>query len=185
MPGRRSRKRASRAAPRCTSGWSRLPAVSTVRIASPREPVRARAAAVAERGRRVRDRPERLVNVLQECKKAVEVSIPIVDGRRRRARLHRLPRHAQRRARPVEGRHPLPPRRHPRRGQGARDVDDVEVRADGPPVRRREGRRRLRSEGDVARRARADDAPLHVARSSTRSARRRTSPRPTSAPTAA
>ena len=44
---------------------------------------------------------------------------------------------------PVEGRHPLPPGRHARRGQGARDVDDVEVRADGHPVRRREGRRRL------------------------------------------
>ena len=83
-----------------------------------------------------------LVDVLSECKKAVEVSIPTSHGRRLGARVHRLPRHAQHRARPVEGRHPLPPRRHARRGQGARDVDDVEVRADGPSVRRREGRRR-------------------------------------------
>ena len=67
---------------------------------------------------------------------------PDVDGRRLGPGVHRLSRHAQRRARPVEGRHPLPPRRHARRGQGARDVDDLEVRADGPAVRRREGRRR-------------------------------------------
>ena len=76
-------------------------------------------------------------------------------------RLQGLPRHAQHRARPVEGRHPLPPGRHARRGQGARDVDDVEVRADGHPVRRRQGRRRRRPEAAVARRARAHDAPLH------------------------
>ena len=82
--------------------------------------------------------------------------------RRLRPRVHRLPRHAQRRARPVQGRHPLPPGRHARRGQGALDVDDLEVRADGPAVRRRQGRRRLRPEDDVARRARADDAPLHL-----------------------
>ena len=75
---------------------------------------------------------------------------PDADGRRLRPRLHRLPRHPQRRARAVEGRHPLPPRRHARRGQGARDGDDVEVRADGPAVRRREGRRHLRPEADVA-----------------------------------
>ena len=79
-----------------------------------------------------------------------------------RARLHRLARHAQRRARAVEGRHPLPPGRHPRRGQGARDVDDVEVRADEPPVRRREGRCRLDPKPLSPGRARADDPPLHV-----------------------
>ena len=84
------------------------------------------------------------------------------DGRRLRARLHRLARHAQRRARAVEGRDPLPPGRHPRRGEGARDGDDVEMRADEPPVRRREGRRRLRPEDDVDERARADDAPSHL-----------------------
>ena len=60
-----------------------------------------------------------------------------------------------------EGRHPLPPDRHARRGQGARDVDDLEVRADGPPVRRRQGRRRLRSEAALRGGARAAHPPLH------------------------
>ena len=93
---------------------------------------------------------QNLVNVLQECKKAVEVSVPVAmdDGSTRG--LHRLSRRAQHRARSVEGRNPLPPRRDARRGQGARDVDDVEVRARGHSVRRREGRRRLQSEADVA-----------------------------------
>ena len=115
-----------------------------------REPVRDRAAAAAQRSPTPSGSTTNLVNVLQECKKAVVVSVPVSmdDGTIRR--LRGLPRHAQHRARPVEGRHPLPPRRHARRGQGARDVDDVEVRADGHPVRRREGRRRLRPEEAVA-----------------------------------
>ena len=94
---------------------------------------------------------QNLVNVLQECKKAVEVSIPVSmdDGDDRG--LHRLPRRAQHRARPVQGRHPLPPGRHARRGQGAGDVDDLEVRGRQHPVRRREGRRRLRPEDDCPR----------------------------------
>ncbi len=86
---------------------------------------------------------------------------PRLHGRRVDLGLQGLPDHPQRRARPVQGRHPLPPRRHRRRGEGARDVDDVEVRADGDPVRRREGRHRLRPEEDVALRAGADDPPLH------------------------
>ena len=46
--------------------------------------------------------------------------------RRQDPRLLRLPRPAQRRARPVQGRHPLPPRGGPRRGARARVADDVE-----------------------------------------------------------
>ena len=46
---------------------------------------------------------------------------------------------------PGQGRHPLPPGRHARRGDGARRVDDLEVRRRPDPVRRRQGRRRLRS----------------------------------------
>ena len=105
---------------------------------------------------------ERLVNVLQECKKAVEVSIPtsLDDGSVRAFRGYRVTHNVV--PRPVEGRHPVPPGRHPRRGQGARHVDDVEVLADGAAVRRREGRRDLRPEADVARRARAHDAPVHL-----------------------
>ena len=85
---------------------------------------------------------DNLVSVLAQCKKAVEVSIPVTMDDGSIEVFTGLPRHAQRRARAVEGRDPLPPGRHARRGQGARDVDDVEVRADGHPVRRREGRRR-------------------------------------------
>ena len=83
-----------------------------------------------------------LINVLERCKKSVEVSIPVTMDDGTVGVFERLPRHAQHRPRPVEGRDPLPPGRHARRGQGARDVDDLEVRADGPPVRRRQGRRR-------------------------------------------
>ena len=111
-------------------------------------------------GEDVRDRPEsdQRPRAVQEVGRGLD---PGDDGRRLRDRLRGLPRHAQHRPRPVEGRHPLPPGRHPRRGQGARDVDDVEVRADGPSVRRREGRRRLRPEAALAAGARGHDPPLH------------------------
>ncbi len=66
------------------------------------------------------------------------------------------------RARADEGRHPLRPARLARRVRGARDVDDVEVRAPATAVRRREGRRALQSARAVRRRARAADAPLHA-----------------------
>ena len=61
---------------------------------------------------------------------------------RRRAdpRLLRLPRPAQRRARPLQGGHPLPPRGGPRRGAGARLADDLEDRDRRHPLRRRQGR---------------------------------------------
>ena len=105
---------------------------------------------------------ERLTNVLQECKKAVEVSIPtsLDDGSVRAFQGFRVTHNVSRG--PVEGRHPLPPGRHARRGQGPRDVDDLEVLADGASVRWSEGRRALRPEADVARRARAHDPPVHL-----------------------
>ena len=55
-----------------------------------------------------------------------------------------VPRAPQRRARPRQGRHPLRLDGLPRRGQGASDVDDVEVRCRERAVRRgqRRGRRR-------------------------------------------
>ena len=82
--------------------------------------------------------------------------------RRRLRRLCRLPRPALERARADEGRHPLRPRRDSRRVRGARDVDDLEVRAAAAPVRRREGRRPLRSEAALAGRAGTADAALHA-----------------------
>ena len=73
-----------------------------------------------------------------------------------------LPGAALDRARPDQGRHPLRPARDARRVRRAGDVDDLEVRAPAAPVRRRQGRRPLRPAGVVARRAAADDAPLHL-----------------------
>ncbi len=133
----------------------------STRVASAREPVLACAASAAAGCRHFRDRSaaDRGAAGVQEGGRGLDSDL---DGRRVRARVRRLPRHAQHRARAVEGRHALPPGRHARRDQGARDVDDVEVRADGAALRRRQGRRGVRSEGDVARRARAHDAPVHL-----------------------
>ena len=92
-----------------------------------------------------------LIRVLSQCKKAVEVSIPVSmdDGSIEVYQGYRVTHNIARG--PVEGRHPLPPGRHARRGQVAGDVDDLEVRAHGPAVRRREGRRRLQPEGALRR----------------------------------
>ena len=57
--------------------------------------------------------------------------------------LQGLPRAAQRRARPLQGRPALPPGRRPRRGPRAGDADDLEDRDRRHPVRRRQGRRQL------------------------------------------
>ena len=60
--------------------------------------------------------------------KSVEVAIPTTmdDGSVRVFTGYRVTHNVAPRA--LQGRDPLPPRRHPRRGQGARDVDDLEVR---------------------------------------------------------
>ena len=87
--------------------------------------------------------------------------VPGADGQRRDPGLHRLSRAVQHHARARQGRHPLSPRRHARRSDGARGVDDVEVRGRAAAVRRRQGRRHLRSDEDVEARARGADAPLH------------------------
>ena len=127
---------------------------------SPREPVRARPGPAPPRRRHVRGRPEPDPDplVLQEGGRGLG-SRP--DGRRHGAGIPGVPRRPQHDAWPGQGRHPLPPGRDAGRGQGARDVDDLEVRPDGPPVRRREGRRDLRSEAPLARREGAPDPALH------------------------
>jgi len=90
-----------------------------------------------------------LVNVLQMCKKAVSVSIPVAmdDGTTQVFEGYRVTHNVARG--PSKGGHPLSPGCHVGRGQVARDVDDVEVRAFGHPVRRCKGRRDLQSEDDV------------------------------------
>ena len=57
-----------------------------------------------------------LIGILQGCKKTVEVSVPVSDGRRKRSCLHghRVV-HNGRAVR--EGGHPIPPARHGRRGR--------------------------------------------------------------------
>ena len=82
--------------------------------------------------------------VLRSTYREVQVQIPVKPDRRADPRLLRLPRPAQRRARAVQGRHPLPPRGRPRRGARARRADDLEDRDRRRPVRRRQGRRQLR-----------------------------------------
>ena len=112
---------------------------------SPREPVRDREGAAPPGRRDLRARPQPDPRPLRSARRPSRSRSPC-DGRRVDRGLPGLSRDAQHRARPVEGRHPLPPRRHARRGQVARDVDDVEVRAHGASLRRRQGRRRLRPE---------------------------------------
>ena len=63
--------------------------------------------------------------VLRSSYREVQVQIPLRLSRRPHARVHRLPRAAQRRARAVQGRRPLPPGGRPRRGARAGDADDA------------------------------------------------------------
>ena len=101
-----------------------------------------------------------LVRVLERCKKSVVVSIPtrmddgsirVFDGFRAQ---HNIARGA------LEGRHPLPPGRHARRGASARHVDDLEVRADRIPFGGAKGGIACDPKS-VEGRARADDSTLH------------------------
>ena len=83
------------------------------------------------------------------------------DGQRPSRSLHRLPRAALHRPRPGQGRHPLRARRHARRSARPGQLDDLEVRRGQHSLRRRQGRRHLRSPQDVAGRTGAHDPPLH------------------------
>ena len=88
--------------------------------------------------------------------------LPGAARRRRGPVVHGLPRAAHADDGPDEGRLPLRPRRLAGRVRGARDVDDLQVRARRPAVRRRQGRRPLRPQPALRRRARARDAPLRL-----------------------
>ena len=102
-----------------------------------------------------------LVQVLQECKKAVVRLGSGDDGRRHACRCSRATASAQRGARPVQGRHPLPPGRDARRGEGARDVDDLEVRAVNIPFGGAKGGVACDPKTLSERELRAADAALH------------------------
>ncbi len=99
--------------------------------------------------------------ILTKPKRQIIVSCPVQMDNGADRGLHRLPRAIQHHARSGQGRHPLSPRRHARRSHRAGGVDDVEMRGCAHPVRRRQGRRHLRSHQDVAARNRGADAALH------------------------
>ena len=108
------------------------------------------------------DVSEAVAERLRYPERALMLSVPVKMDDGTRARLRGLPRPALVRARADEGRHPLRPGGDARRVRRARGLDDLEVRAAAPPVRRRQGRRPLQSAPDVDARARAPDAPLHL-----------------------
>ena len=86
--------------------------------------------------------------------------VPGEARRRVGPRVHRLPRPAQRLPRPGQGRAAVPPPGRPGRRPRPRDVDDLEVRPGRRAVRRREGRRDVRSARDERQGAGGGDAPV-------------------------
>ncbi len=86
---------------------------------------------------------------------------PRGDGRRLRARLHRVPGPALERPRPGKGGHPASSVRRRGRGLGAGGLDDVEVCADRHSLRWRQGWSELRPDPDVTPRASGCHPALH------------------------
>ncbi len=77
------------------------------------------------------------------------------DGRREHRDLHGLPGAAQHRPRTRQGRRAIPSRRDARRGEGARPLDDLQVRGRQHPDGRRQGGRHRRSQEALPFRTRA------------------------------
>ena len=114
-------------------------------------------------GRRLprRSTPGR-AQLLSQPKRQLIVSVPIkMDNKKIKVFTGYRVQHSIARG-TVQGRHPLPSGRHARRGQGARDVDDLEVRRREHSLRRRQGRHHGRPEEALDGRERAPDPPLHV-----------------------
>ena len=101
-----------------------------------------------------------LRRVLREPRRELTVHFPVQMDDGSVQVFTGYPRPAQPRSRPGQGRHPLPPGRQHRRGQGPRDVDDLEVRGRGHPLRRRQGRRDRRPEEALAQGAGAPLPPV-------------------------
>ena len=73
-------------------------------------------------------------------KRAVTVALPIHRDDGSTTRFHRLPRPAPSHDGADQGRHALRPERQPRRDRRALDLDELEMRARRPALRRRQGR---------------------------------------------
>ena len=101
-----------------------------------------------------------LRQILRTPKRVMEVSDPREDGQRADESVHRFSRAAQCGARPGQRRASLSSGRHARRSESAGRVDDLEDGHGQPPVRRRQGRRHLRSQAHVQGRTRTHDAPV-------------------------
>ena len=116
-------------------------------------------------------------------KRAIAVSCPIHSRRRQHGSVSGLSRAAPPDARADQGRHAVCAVGRYRRGRGPCGVDELEMRAGGPALWRRQGRHYGRPLQAVAARARRTVAPLHAGDDPVRRARRPTSWRPTWAPT--
>ena len=122
---------------------------------------------------------EGMQKVLRTPAREITVAIPVQTGRWATGSVHRISRAAFHRARSGERRHPIRSRRDAGRSAGARLLDDLEVRGREHSVRRREGRRHLRSDGSVADRTGANHAALHSGNHRFHRARTKTFPRRT------
>ena len=105
--------------------------------------------------------PPEIREILSQPKNELIVNFPVRMDDGRVPAVQGLPRPAQQHPRPLQGRHPLPRGGHPRRGQGAGGLDDLQVRAARHPVRRRQGRHQVQAPRATRRRARAHHPPLH------------------------
>jgi hypothetical protein len=92
---------------------------------------------------RVVDMPEHLGVILSQPKNELIVHFPVRmdDGTHRLFKGYRIQHNNL--LGTLQGRHSLPPERGPRRCEGARGHDDLEVRADGHPLRRGQGRHQV------------------------------------------
>ena len=103
-----------------------------------------------------------LRQILRTPRRVMEVAIPVKLDNGQVKVFHGLSRAAQHRARSGERRHPLPSQSHAGRSEGAGVVDDLEDGDGEHSLWRREGRRHLRSETDVARGTGAHDAAVRL-----------------------
>ena len=123
-----------------------------------------------------------LIQILSYCKKGVEVSVPVADGRRHRPGVPGVPRHPQQTRGPSKGGIRYDPAVDAGRGHGPGDVETWKNALVDLPFGGAKGGvvcdPKMLSLGEKERLTRRYTSEII-----TRSGRSRTSPRPTSAPT--